>query len=281
MIRFRRLTGSIGADVHGIDLSLPLGEKDVSAIRDGLLEHLVLFFREQPLLSVEQHKALASHFGELEPTTYTREGVDPMVYLMSITKEPAQPVDAAPLFHTDSAFKEERSLGSILQARILPEFGGDTTFVSMYAAYDALSEPMRGFLDGLLGVNSLYQMAKTVDGMNNLRFSFDEHPPIKTPVVGRHPETGRKFLNVNMMYTSHIDGLTAGESDALLRYLFAHIQRHEFAVRLHWNPGDIAFWDNWSTQHCPVGDYVGLREMQRISILRRPEESATKALSCP
>src|SRR5579871_5582915 len=140
-MEFKRLSGHIGADVLGIDLTQPLGPDDVTAIRDGLLEHLVLFFRGQKLLTVEQHKALATHFGEPETTTYRREGLDEKVQLIEGGLNGPTPLMAFPPFHSDSAFKVDRPLGAMLQAQILPAAGGDTSFSSMYAAYDSLSAP--------------------------------------------------------------------------------------------------------------------------------------------
>ena len=147
MIEFTRIGGQIGADVHGIDLSQPLDEADVTAIRDGLLEHLVLFFREQTLLSFEQHKQVAGHFGAPEITTYQRQDVDDMVQILEADR--GMGPTGHPTFHCDSSFRENRPLGAILQAHVVPPAGGDTCFASMYAAYEALSPAMRAFLDGL------------------------------------------------------------------------------------------------------------------------------------
>src|SRR5260221_4535858 len=147
MIKFTPLGGQIGADVHGIDLSQPLRETDVTAIREGLVEHLVLFFREQKLLSFEEHKALARNFGEPEITTYRRQEVDDLVQVMDADR--GMGPSSRPTFHADSSFRDNRPLGALLQAHIIPPRGGDTCFASMYAAYEALSPAMQGFLVGL------------------------------------------------------------------------------------------------------------------------------------
>jgi taurine dioxygenase len=269
MMTLTPLGGHIGADVHGIDLSQPLTTDEVVAIREALFEHLVLFFREQKLLSFEQHKALATNFGELETTTYRRQDRDDKVQLIEATGSAEYPT-GAPTYHADSSFRDNRPLGALLQAHVLPERGGDTCFASMYAAYEALSAPMRAFLDGLECYHSVAHMHRrhATNPKFNLRLDLQENPPLKTPVVRVHPDTGRKFLNVNVIYTSHIEGLREDESELLLKFLFNHIRYPEFGVRLHWNQGDIAFWDNWAVQHSGVPDFTGHRLLQRISILR-------------
>jgi taurine dioxygenase len=275
MIKITPLGGYIGADVHGIDLSEPLGADDVVAITEGRLEHLVLFFRDQKPLSFEQHKALARNFGEPEITTYQRQNVDELVQVMDA--ERGMGPSSRPTFHADSSFRDQRPLGALLQAHIIPPRGGDTCFASMYAAYEALSPAMQAFLEGLDCIHSVQHMHRR--HLDNPEFKIRPEvaaiPPLKTPVVRVHPESGRKFLNVNVIYTSHIVGLRDDESALLLGFLFDHVQRPEFGVRLHWNVGDIAFWDNWSTLHCGVPDFEGHRRLQRISILR-PEANAQK-----
>lgn len=143
-------------------------------------------------------------------------------------------------------------------------------FASTYAAYEALSPAMQSFLEGLEAYHSLAHMHRRHVGKPNYNLNqrVDGAPPVKAPVIRTHPDTGRKFLNVNSIYTSQIAGLREDESDLLLRFLFDHVRRPEFGVRLHWNIGDIAFWDNWSTQHCGVSDYTGHRLLKRVSVLR-------------
>lgn len=269
MIEIRRFGGHLGADVRGVDLSQPLSEQEIDTIRAAHLEHIVLFFRDQQLLSIEQHKTLAAQFGELETTTYKRQNLDDKIQILEGGVEGSESPTWLPTFHCDSSFRDNRPLGSFLQAHAMPEAGGDTCFSSMYAAYDELSAPMRAFLDGLHAYHSVGHMHRRNMGRPgfNLRLDPDE-VPLRTPVVRVHPDTGRKFLNVNMIYTSHIDGLREDESEVLLRFLFDHIRRPEFEVRMYWNVGDVAFWDNWACQHCGVPDYQGYRKMQRVSVLR-------------
>src|SRR5579871_2978175 len=148
MIRFRRLTGALGADVHGINLTQPLTADTAGAIREGLLEHLVLFFREQEFLTLEQHVALVRHFGEPEPTPFRQPGASAPADLLILDQTDPRGSEAAH-FHADNTFRPVPPMGAILQAHIVPDRGGDTCFASMYAAHDALSPRMQAYLDGL------------------------------------------------------------------------------------------------------------------------------------
>jgi taurine dioxygenase len=265
MIRLTRLSGALGADVQGIDLSQDLDAGAVAEIRAALLEHQVLFFREQPVLSVEQHRRLCRYFGELEVAPFQRETSDPT--LLVLDQMEARGSQAAN-FHADNTFRPHPPMGAILQAHIVPEDGGgDTCFASMYAAYEGLSPRMQAYLDGLEAWHSLAQMAARLasHGLQST-LNMADWPPVRHPVIAVHPESGRKLLNVNYNWTTEIAGLPAAESRAILDFLYAHIRSPEYQVRLHWQPGDIAFWDNRATQHYAVPDYRGRRLMQRIAI---------------
>jgi taurine dioxygenase len=272
MFKVTPLSGAIGADVHGLDLSRPLHGEMIGSVRQALLDHLVLFFREQKILSVEQHNALARCFGELEVTPFQREGVAPTLLLIDQLDARMNSNSQGANFHCDNTFRPNPPMGALLQAHILPERGGDTCFASMYAALDGLSERMRRYLDGLEAWHSLEQMKIRLANTTGTKLSLnlDDWPAIKHPVVAAHPETGRKLLNVNYNWTTCIDGVSQAESDAILKYLYEHIRRPEFQVRLRWNVGDIAFWDNRSVQHCAVADYEGRRLMQRVAVAGEP-----------
>jgi len=268
MATFIRLTGTIGADVRGIDLSQPLDPATVSLIREALLEHQVLFFREQPLLGVERHKALAGSFGELEIAPFLHDISDPTVMLLDQTNPAGS---QAANFHADNTFRPHPPMGAFLQAHELPGAGGDTCFASMYAAYEALSDRMKAYLEGLEAWHSLAQMAARL-ASHGLKTSLnmDDWPPVRHPVIAAHPETGRKLLNVNYNWTTDIADLPAAESRMILDFLYEQIKSPEFQVRLHWNPGDIAFWDNRAVQHYAVPDWHGRRVMQRVAIAGAP-----------
>ena len=279
MISVKALTGSIGADVHGVDLSRPLDTATVAFVRQALLDHLVLFFREQEILSVEQHGTVTRYFGELEVTPFYREGHDPTLLIIEQFDAQMNRNSQGANFHADNTFRPYPPMGALLQAHVLPERGGDTCFASMYAAYEGLSDRMRLYLDGMEAWHSLEQMKNRLARTTGTKLSLnlDDWPPIRHPVVAVHPETGRKLLNVNYNWTMSLADVPAPESDAILKYLFEHIRRPEFQVRLHWNVGDVAFWDNRSAQHCAVADYQGRRLMQRLAIAGSPAFAVTAA----
>ena len=272
MIQFKRVTGAAGADVFGIDLTRPLDADQVKTIKQGLLEHLVLFFREQEIMSFDQHMALAKKFGEPEPTPFRRTDVNAPDDLLILDQTKGADRDVS-VFHADNTFRIDPPMGAILQAHQVPEYGGDTCFSSMYAAFDALSPRMKAYLDGLEASHSYAQMVERLARNGGLRPSANsnDHPPVKHPVVARHPETGRKLLYVNASWTTHIDGVPADEGGVILRYLFEHIKRPEFQVRMRWNKGDVTFWDNRSVQHYAVPDYNVRRLIHRISFFARAE----------
>ena len=265
-LEIKPATATVGADVRGIDLSQPLDAGTVKAVRQALNDYLVLFFREQPMLTVDEHVRFACNFGELDlPLFRTKSSERPEVLVLDQVAPKGEGADS---WHADNTYMETPPMGSILQARLLPEKGGDTCFSSMVAAYEALSPVMQKFLDGLTATHSLEQMVertKHVAGAS-LRDSLSAWPPVSHPVVRVHPDSGKKMLNVNANWTQSIDGMTREESATLLRFLFDHVKSPEFQVRLHWNQGDVAFWDNRAVQHYAVADYTSRRVMQRVTI---------------
>jgi len=158
-------------------------------------------------------------------------------------------------WHSDVSCEERPPMGSILRIHTLPETGGDTLFASMYAAYEALSEPMQRFLEGLTAVHDGAPYYRSV----NARIGRDDggrsYPRAEHPVVRTHPESGRKALFVNEMFTTHIVGLSRQESDALLGFLFEHIRQPQFQCRFRWEKNSVAFWDNRCVQHQAIWDY--------------------------
>ena len=217
-ISIEPVTTAIGADIRGVDLSGPLDGEAVALLRRAFVDHLVLFFRDQKPLSVDEHIRFAHYFGEIDlPLFRTKSSERPEVLVLDQVAPKGEGADS---WHADNTYMETPPMGSILQARILPPVGGDTCFASMYAAYDALSPTMQRFLDGLEAVHSLEQMVertKHVAGAS-LRDSLSAWPPVSYPVVRVHPENGGKMLNVNANRTQSIDGLSNEESAALLRF---------------------------------------------------------------
>jgi taurine dioxygenase len=264
-ISVRKITPAIGAEVSGIDLSRGLDSHGAAAIRQALLDHEVLFFRDQPM-DTDQQLRFARAFGEIDlPLFRTTSSSRPEVLVLDQVAPRGEGADS---WHADNTYMEAPPMASILQALHLPSVGGDTCWASMTAAYDALSSTMQSFLDGLTAVHSLELMAERTKHVTNasLREKVGDWPPMVHPVVRVHPETGRRLLNVNANWTSHIAELSRRESDALLELLYRHLQAPDFQVRFHWEVGSVAFWDNRSVQHYAVPDYTERRVMQRVTL---------------
>lgn len=265
------LTPTIGAVLRGVNLSERASDDLIADIRQALLKHQVIFFEGQDL-SPEQQRDFAARFGELHvhPLYETAEG-HPEVML--IDNHTGNPTDNN-FWHTDVTFIENPPLGGVLHARQLPPVGGDTMWSSMTAAYRALSAPMQRFLEGLSAVHDFafafppQGLAGSQAGEERYRKACLENPPVIHPVVRTHPETGEPALFVNSVFTSRIKGLRREESQALMGFLNAHVQKPEFVVRWRWTPGAVAFWDNRCTQHRAVDDFLPHRRlMHRATVL--------------
>ena len=178
-------------------------------------------------------------------------------------------------WHTDLTFKKEQPFASILVAREVPEVGGDTMWSSLYAAYDRLPEGMRSDLEGLEAIhdmgdfrNSFAEAKGGTSGEERLNESVGRFGHRIRPLIDKHPVTGRKFLNYNEAFITHIVGLTTNESNALRVFLANHMNRPEDQVRWRWQPGDIAMWDNRVTMHYAVADYLPqYRQMNRVTVV--------------
>ena len=245
----RRLAGAIGAEVTGPDIRKPT-EETIAGIRALLLEHLVIFLPDQSP-SPEEHVAFARHFGHLEghPTLRSGEGLPPELFQLSASEG-----GIADEWHTDITFEPSPPLMSVLHLVKCPEYGGDTMWSSLYAAYDGLSAPLKDLCDGLTALHD----------------ALPHNRPDKMtiqPVVRVHPETGRKALYVNSHFTRRIVELSAAESDLLLGYLTRWIASERFTVRYHWRPGSIGIWDNRCTAHYVLNYFVGERIIQRATVM--------------
>ena len=251
-IAVEKLTPTIGAEIGNVDLSQPLSAEQFDEVSRALAENLVIFFRDQNL-TAEQHIAFGRRFGELhlQPAAPHVEGLpELMIIRADANSKRANGED----WHTDVSCDEEPPMGSILRITDCPAEGGDTLFASMYAAYDALSERMKSYLDGLRAVH---------DGENVYRGAYENfgikdkasYPRAEHPVVRTHPVTGRKALYVNRIFTSRIAGLPREESDAVLAFLLAHCESPLWQCRFRWRANSMAFWDNRCAQHRAMWDY--------------------------
>ena len=245
----KRLTGALGAEITGPDISQPTPEM-IDAIRALLLEHQVIFLPGQSP-TPEAQVAFGRQFGHLEghPNLEADTSLPPEIFQLKASRG-----GVADEWHTDLTFQENPSIMSILHIVTCPETGGDTMWSSLYAAYDALSEPMKAFCEGLTALHDALP--------HNHPDQMSVHP-----VVRVHPETGRKALYVNEHFTRRIVELNAEESDALLRHLTRWVQQPRFTVRYSWTPGAIGIWDNRCTQHMVLNDFVGERIIQRVTVV--------------
>ncbi len=266
----RPLSGVLGAEVVGLDLSRPLDERTVGEIKVAFLAHHVLAIRDQHL-TAEQQVAFGRHFGELDTHPFVEMNPE-HPELLDVITEPDDRSNFGGGWHTDVTFLDEPDLGSILYAVELPPVGGDTLFANQHAAYEALSPTMQRMLDGLVAVHSAgpqyaeggQSTKSTAMKTKNADLALRrvEHPLVRT-----HPETGRKSLYVNQAFTIGIVGMHRAESKALLDFLFQHAVQERFTCRVRWEPGTLTMWDNRSVQHYALHDYAGnTRHMRRITV---------------
>jgi alpha-ketoglutarate-dependent taurine dioxygenase len=270
-LSLERLGPSFGAHVLGLDLR-HLTDEEVLAIRAGLVEHKVLFFRGQDLTDADQIE-LGRRLGEVtagHPVARSEAVDHPEIYDIDSTDPEFSFSD---VWHTDVTFMEKPPLGSILRAVQLPAYGGDTSWADSQRAYESLSEPVRRLVDGLTAVHDGEQewgaYLRRRENQGNIwdGKQVNALTPVEHPVVRVHPESGRKGLFVNPGFTSHIVGVSDAESRGLLDLLYAHLTKPEHIIRHRWQLGDVGIWDNRSTAHYANRDYgTERRVMHRITL---------------
>jgi taurine dioxygenase len=251
-IEVSRTTPHCGATIRGVDLSQDLPEATFTAIHQALIDHGVIFFRDQTI-TPEQHTAFARRFGALHIHPAYPMLLEGHPEIMVIFADEKSKRIAGEDWHSDVSCDPEPPMGTILYMLEVPPVGGDTLFASMGAAYDALSAPIQRFLEGLTAIHAgehvyrgRYENASPVD---------KAYPKAEHPVIRTHPVSGHKTLFVNRLFTSRIVQLSKLESDAVLEMLYRHIETPEFHCRFQWKPGSIAFWDNRQVQHHALWDY--------------------------
>ncbi len=270
-IAVRRISGALGAEVSGIELAAGLDDQVIAEIRTALLENQVIVFRDQGHLTPAALAGFAERFGPLTDYPMTT-GLDDAPAVTVVSKEPDERIAFGGVWHSDTTYLEEPPLGSLLLARQVPPYGGDTLYANMALAYDTLSSPLQKLLDGLTVIQSSEKPEIAATRQHRIAEQGDRAPPPKAmiahhPAVRTHPETGRKSLYMNAGHTIGFAELTDDESRPLLDFLFAHQVRPEFTCRVVWREGTLAFWDNRSCQHNPVNDYHGHRRvMHRVTI---------------
>ena len=270
-ITIQKVAGALGAEIGGVDLSVPLADETIAAIRRALVEHQVIFFRDQSL-TPEQQLAFGRRFGPLNIHPYVA-GMDDHPEVMEIIKEPTDRINFGGGWHSDMSFLETPSIGSILYAVVLPDWGGDTLFASQAAAFEALSPGLQATLEGLNAIHSAEReyapTGPSAQKRESMKIADAEGMAgrFSHPVVKVHPETGRKALYVNPAFTMQFDGWSRRESRPLLDYLFEHSRKEVHTCRLRWRPGTVAFWDNRSVWHYALNDYPGQRRhMRRVTV---------------
>ena len=265
----RRLGASLGAEILGVDLKAPMDDDAFAAFEAALVEHKVLAVRDQ-FLTTEQHVAFSRRFGELEVHPMRPQGQFPEILVLDNHKD--NPVLSTDVWHSDTTFRKTPTKYTILRCEIMPEFGGDTLWANMEAAYDGLSDTFRTMISGLRAVHDFQNFRvlfkKTEEDRIKLHRMEDMFPNPSHPVVRTHPVTGRKSIYVNPQFTLRIEGLEPAESRAILDVLFAQARVPEYQFRIRWTPGTIVFWDNRSTQHYAANDYYPQRRrMERTAVV--------------
>jgi taurine dioxygenase len=253
-IEVKRYEPALGAEIRGIDLASGLDEETCAEVRRALLEHQVLFFKEQSEIPPAVQVAIGRMFGELHfhPAAPQMTG-HPEVFEIHVQRE--SKIANGEFWHSDVSCDPEPPLGTILQIHLLPELGGDTLFANMYSAYTALSEPLKRMLDGLTATHASEHVYRGRYSDRGVDDSDRTYPEAVHPVVRTHPETQRKALYVNRTFTTRINELNENESSALLGFLFDHSEQLGFQIRFRWQKNDVAFWDNRCTMHHAIWDY--------------------------
>jgi taurine dioxygenase len=259
------LTTVLGATVTGVELRPDIDATSVTLVRQALLRHKVVFFRDQNL-DASALTGLAGRFGEPTEAHPVEPSVEGHPEVLALDSEEGARAD---VWHSDLTFQPRPPMGALLHALEVPEVGGDTLWADMTATYEALSAPVRGLLEGLTATHSSakaggYFAQRDLGGAKAARTAAAE--PRHHPVVRVHPETGRRSVFVNPLFTDRIDGLRRRESDALLGVIQEVATQPERLVRWHWRAGDLAFWDNRCTMHYALLEFTGRRRMNRVAL---------------
>jgi taurine dioxygenase len=263
------IAGALGAEVGGVDLARPLPVGIAAELRRAFVEHLVLFFRDQRL-TPEQHLAVSRVFGELSRVPYVKH-MDEHPDIIAVLKEADERNISTfgNAWHSDFSFLDAPPMASLLYAREIPSHGGDTIWANMYDAYDALSPGMKRLLDPLRAMHSgrpygTVTSPRKFQPSRSIVMERDNPEADREtahPVVRVHPESRRKALFINAVYTVRFEHMTEAESRPLLDYLYQHCTRPEFTCRFRWDTGALAIWDNRCTLHYAVNDYDGHRRL--------------------
>jgi len=268
VVHIKPLTGFLGAKITDVDIKDP---ENFSAIKDAFVTYSVITIRNQEI-SPEDHLAFAKRFGPINVNRFFKK-LDTHPEIAVVLKEKDQRDAIGEKWHTDHSYDDAPAMGSILHAIEVPPFGGDTVFVSMAAVFDNLSAPLQQFLRGLKAWHSSrHAFGEIQNNSESVKTGRIENAHLATqdvlhPVIIRHPLSGREGIYVNPDFTTHIDGLTANESDHILEMIFSECRKPEYHARVSWSAGDVTMWDNRATWHKAINDYHGYRRlMHRVTV---------------
>jgi taurine dioxygenase len=269
-ILIKPTSGSMGVEIHNVDLSKELSDSLFSEIRETFIAHGLIFFRDQEL-TPDDHLRFAKRWGEININRFfvKVEGYD---QIAEVRKDADQKINIGGAWHTDHSYDQVPAMGSILLAKETPKIGGDTLFANMYRAYETLSDGMKKTLESMKACHSSRHVFGAHTGYSEASNQRIGNPELATqdaihPVIITHPESKRKALYVNPEFTVNFEGWTVEESKPLLDYLTEHTTQQENTTRFQWEPGSIAFWDNRCTWHFALNDYPGeTRLMHRITV---------------
>lgn len=268
-MKIQKTAGALGAEISGIDLRAGLNTTQAQDVRQALLDHKVIFLREQDI-TPQQFLDFAHAMGE--PVEYPFiKGLNDFPQIIEVKKLETETANFGGMWHSDTTYLQEPPMGSMLLSREIPPYGGDTLFANQEVAYEALSDKMKNLLNGLVGISTSAKADISRTREDRMRTDGKDEAPVdhvaEHPIVRTHPETGRKSLYLNVAHTAGIKGMTDEESAPLLAFLFQHQVKPEFTCRFSWTKNAIAFWDNRSAMHNPVNDYHGYRRvMHRITL---------------
>lgn len=268
-IGVKPLAATIGAEIEGADLAR-LDDGTFAEVKQAWLEYKVVFFRDQEI-DAHQQMDFARRFGKLESHPFLDANADHEEIVRLEKNEQVSGYEN--VWHSDVTWREVPALGSVLRAIDVPQQGGDTLFTDMVAAYAGLDDDLRARIDGRTATHDFTQNFGMGMSPEKLAAKQKEFPPARHPIVRTHPETGRKILYVNSVFTARIDDMDDKEGATLLDELCRQAQVPEYQCRFHWEKNSVAFWDNRSVQHYAVSDYSPqARVMERVAIIGdRPE----------
>ena len=270
MLNIHPMTGTIGAEIDGVDLNELIADGLAEALRQALWRYQVIVFRDQHL-DITAQKRLTEIFGPIMRLPYVVPIEDDPEVIAVLKEASEQNVGVfGGDWHSDFSFLESPPAGSVLNAVEVPPYGGDTVWANQVAAFEALAPDLKDVLDGrdAIHVGKPYgakyappEEERANGSVRMTRGDPDADREIRHPAVVTHPQSGRRALFLNPIYTVRLDGMTEAESAPVLERIYKHAIRPEFCCRLRWSPGTVAVWDNRMTLHYAVNDYDGSRRL--------------------